>query len=99
MSLRAAILAPDGLRQAYRAIRLLPRALEALYPLTRSLPVISRFFLEPGRREDTALLTRLREANPLLKTPASSISTTTGRAAAAFPSMCRNTTAAKRPGR
>lgn len=62
--LRAAITAPDGLRQVYRAIRLLPRALEALYPLTRSLPVISRFFLEPGRREDTALLARLREANP-----------------------------------
>ena len=62
--LRAAITAPDGLRQAYRAIRLLPRALEALYPLTRALPVISRFFLEPERREDEARLTRLREANP-----------------------------------
>ena len=62
--LRAAITAPDGLRQAYRAIRLLPRALEALYPLTRALPVVSRFFLEPDRREDSALLGRLREANP-----------------------------------
>ncbi len=62
--LRVAITAPDGLRQAYRALRLLPRALEALYPLTQSLPVISRFFLEPGRRDDVALLTRLREANP-----------------------------------
>ncbi len=62
--LRAAITAPDGLRQAFRAIRLLPRALEALYPLTIALPVISRFFLEPERREDTELLTRLREANP-----------------------------------
>lgn len=62
--LRAAIAAPDGLRQAFRAIRLLPRALEALYPLTGALPIISRFFLEPDRREDIALLTRLREANP-----------------------------------
>lgn len=62
--LRAAVTTPDGLRQAYRAIRLLPRALEALYPLTRSLPTISRFFVEPARREDTALLARLRDANP-----------------------------------
>ena len=62
--LRAAIADPDGLRQAYRAIRLLPRALAALYPLTCSLPVISRFFLEPEAREDLALLACLREANP-----------------------------------
>ena len=62
--LRAAIAAPDGLRQAFGAIRLLPRALAALYPLTTALPVISRFFLEPDRRADTALLARLRDANP-----------------------------------
>ena len=62
--LHAAIAAPDGLRQAFGAIRLLPRALAALYPLTSALPVISRFFLEPDQRVDTALLARLREANP-----------------------------------
>ncbi len=35
------------------------RASEALYPLATSLPSVSRFFLEPDRRDDQALLDRL----------------------------------------
>jgi phospholipase/carboxylesterase len=49
----------DGLRQAFRALRDESRALEALYPLATSLPSVSRFFLEPDRRDDLALLERL----------------------------------------
>ena len=43
--LRAAVGSPDGLRQAYRALRQVSRALEALYPLAAVLPTVSRFFL------------------------------------------------------
>jgi phospholipase/carboxylesterase len=58
--LRAAALpGGDGLRQAFRALRDVSRALEALYPLAPSLPSVSRFFLEPDRRDDKALLDRL----------------------------------------
>jgi phospholipase/carboxylesterase len=49
----------DGLRQAFRALRDVGRGLEALYPLATSLPSVSRFFLEPDRRDDEALLERL----------------------------------------
>jgi phospholipase/carboxylesterase len=57
--LRDAIGSPDGLRSAYRALRQVGRALEALYPLTSVLPSVSRFFLEPEMREDQARLDRL----------------------------------------
>ncbi|HME22647.1 MAG TPA: hypothetical protein VKI44_15155 [Acetobacteraceae bacterium] len=43
--LRAAVESPDGLRQAYRALRQVSRALEALYPLAAVQPTVSRFFL------------------------------------------------------
>jgi phospholipase/carboxylesterase len=56
--LRAAASTGD-LRAAYRALRQLPRALEALYPLAGALPAVSRFFLEPSRRDDADLLGRL----------------------------------------
>jgi phospholipase/carboxylesterase len=51
-----ALAAFDGLRgagdvrSAYRALRHTPRALEALYPLARILPPVSRFFLNAERR-------------------------------------------------
>jgi len=48
-----------GLRPAMRAMRQVPRALEALYPLAPSLPSVSRFFLEAPQRDDQALLDRL----------------------------------------
>lgn len=43
--LRGAVGAPDGLRQAYRALRQISRAEEALYPLAAMLPTVSRYFL------------------------------------------------------
>ncbi|MBN8902858.1 MAG: hypothetical protein J0H57_17660, partial [Rhodospirillales bacterium] len=43
--------ADGGLRGAYRAFRQVPRALEALYPLAAALPAVSRWFLEPARRD------------------------------------------------
>jgi phospholipase/carboxylesterase len=49
----------DGVRGAFRALRHLPRALEALYPLASRLPPVSAFFLDPAAREDTALLGRV----------------------------------------
>ncbi len=57
--LRGAVDSPDGLRQTYRALRQAARASEALYPLASMLPSVSRFFLEPARRDDRALLDRL----------------------------------------
>jgi phospholipase/carboxylesterase len=57
--LRAAAEAPDGLREAYRAVRQVNRAHEALYPVTSMSPSVSRFFLEPSRRDDQALVDRL----------------------------------------
>jgi phospholipase/carboxylesterase len=62
--LRAAPDEADGLRAAFRALRLLPRAQEALYPLAAGLPPVSRFFLAPGRRDDAGLMSRLAEAEP-----------------------------------
>ncbi len=62
--LRAAPDDADGLRAAFRALRLLPRAQEALYPLAAGLPPVSRFFLAPARREDPDLQARLTGAEP-----------------------------------
>jgi phospholipase/carboxylesterase len=57
--LRAAIASPDGLRQAYRALRQVSRAEEALYPVAATLPSVSRYFLAPRWRDDQELLERL----------------------------------------
>jgi phospholipase/carboxylesterase len=67
----AALAAFDGLRAVqngngdlvavFRALRYLPRAQEALYPLTAKLPPVSSFFVEPALREDAVLLARLAE--------------------------------------
>ncbi len=57
--LRAAAMQPDGVRAAFRALRFLPRAEEALYPLAPGLPAVSRYFLPPSHRADDALLRRL----------------------------------------
>jgi phospholipase/carboxylesterase len=43
--LREAVCAPDGVRLAYRALRQVNRALEALYPVASLLPSVNRFFL------------------------------------------------------
>jgi phospholipase/carboxylesterase len=65
----AALAAFDGLRAvqhgegdlytAFRALRYVPRALEALYPLAHRFPPVSSFFLDPAMREDADLLPRL----------------------------------------
>ena len=68
----AALAAFEGLRDVqngngdlvsvFRALRHAPRAQEALYPLVAKLPPVSQFFVEPGLREDAALLARLAAA-------------------------------------
>lgn len=60
--LRAAPDQADGLGGAYRALRHLPRAQEALYPLASGLPPVSRYFLDPPQRGDAHLLQQLAEA-------------------------------------
>ena len=62
--LRAGVQDPEGLSAVFRALRYLPHAQEALYPLARDLPPVSRFFLTPARRQDTERLRRLAEAEP-----------------------------------
>ena len=50
---------PIGL---FRALRRFARVQEALYPLAPVLEPVSRWFLEPARRDDDALVARLRAA-------------------------------------
>jgi phospholipase/carboxylesterase len=63
----AALAAFEGLGEAsdvrgvFRALRLLPRADEALYPLAAALEPVSRYFLDPPSRDDAALLARIDE--------------------------------------
>ncbi|MGO4711797.1 phospholipase [Bradyrhizobium sp. 2TAF24] len=59
--LRAAPGEADGLRAVFGALRQLPRAQEALYPLTDLAPVHA-FFLDPQVREDPDLQTRFARA-------------------------------------
>jgi phospholipase/carboxylesterase len=52
----------DGdLVAVFRALRYLPRAQEALYPLATKLPPVSQFFTEPSLREDEALAAKLAQ--------------------------------------
>jgi len=46
----------------YRALRRFGRVQETLYPLAPAFDAVSRWFLEPGRRDDDALVGRLRAA-------------------------------------
>jgi phospholipase/carboxylesterase len=48
----------DGVRAAFRALRYVPRAREALYPLAGAVPVINRYFLDPALRDNAATLER-----------------------------------------
>ena len=50
---------PNGVYQAYRAMRHTTRAVETLYPLAAALPPVSRFFVDAERREDQALLAQI----------------------------------------
>jgi phospholipase/carboxylesterase len=65
----AVLRAHSGLRDtaagpigAFRATRQQYRAIEALYPLATALPSVSRFFIEPGRRDDAELAARIEAA-------------------------------------
>ena len=55
-----AVGAPDPI-DLYRAIRRFARIQETLYPLAPVFEPVSRWFLEPARRADDALVARLRE--------------------------------------
>lgn len=69
LSSDAALASFDGLRavqngqgdlvSVFKALRYLPRAQEALYPLSAKLPPVSEFFTDPDLREDAGLTTRL----------------------------------------
>jgi phospholipase/carboxylesterase len=48
----------DGIRAVFRALRYLPRAREALYPLAAAIPAVNRYFLDPALRDDAELLAR-----------------------------------------
>ena len=48
--------------ELYRALRRFAPLQEALYPLAPVLEPVSRWFLEPGRRDDDVLVRRLRDA-------------------------------------
>ncbi|HYM33236.1 MAG TPA: hypothetical protein VEU47_18195 [Candidatus Cybelea sp.] len=61
--LRAAAKDPDGVLQAYRALRHGSRALETLYPVASALPPVSQFYLDAEARSDKALLARLDSAD------------------------------------
>jgi phospholipase/carboxylesterase len=54
----------DGIRAVFRALRYVPRAKEALYPLAGAVPAINRAFLDPARRDDAELLARLAVPAP-----------------------------------
>ncbi|HWF78198.1 MAG TPA: hypothetical protein VN694_13595 [Caulobacteraceae bacterium] len=54
--------AADDMRSVYRALRHVPRAQEALYPLAEGLPPVSRYFLTPARRDDPALMAGFADA-------------------------------------
>ena len=54
--LRAVLDGGGDLLGVFKALRYLPRALEALYPLSSKLPPVSAFYLEPALRDDVELL-------------------------------------------
>lgn len=62
--LRAASSDPEPLMAIFRALRHLPRAQAALYPLAPNLGPVSRYFLNPAQREDADLIGRLAAAEP-----------------------------------
>jgi phospholipase/carboxylesterase len=59
--LRAVERGQGDLVAVFRALRYLPRAQEALYPLAAKFPPVSDFFLDPAMRDDEALLERLTQ--------------------------------------
>jgi phospholipase/carboxylesterase len=62
--LRASVGDPNGVLKAYRSMRQTTLAVEALYPLARTFPPVSRFFVDAARRDDAALLQRIAGGDP-----------------------------------
>ena len=60
--LRAAEAAGGDMGAVFRALRSVPRAQAALYPLAAGVAPVSRYFLEPAVRGDAGLLARLADA-------------------------------------
>lgn len=63
-ALREAVAPPEDIMRAWRGLRTLPRALEAIYPLAGIVPAINRFFLDPDQRHDADLQKRLMHPPP-----------------------------------
>src|SRR5437879_4698054 len=57
----AAARSPDNPIDLYRALRRFARIQETLYPLAPVFEPVSRWFLEPARRDDDDLVARLRD--------------------------------------
>jgi phospholipase/carboxylesterase len=53
---------PGDIIGLYRPLRRFARVQEALFPLAPALDPVSRWFLEPARRDDAALIARLQAA-------------------------------------
>lgn len=56
--LRAAVPEGSDPRAIFKALRHVPRALEALYPLAATHPAVNRFFLDPSVRDDAEVAAR-----------------------------------------
>jgi len=54
----------NGVMLAYKALRKYTLAIEALYPLSEMLRPVSRYFLEPGYRDNEGLLDKLTNTSP-----------------------------------
>jgi phospholipase/carboxylesterase len=63
-ALREAVAPPEDIMRAWRGLRTLSRALEAIYPLAGIVPAINRFFLDPDQRHDADLQKRLMHPPP-----------------------------------
>jgi phospholipase/carboxylesterase len=55
---------PEDTTRAWRGMRAIPKALEALYPLSGILPAVNRFFLDLPHREDADLQKHLMRQPP-----------------------------------
>ncbi|MBN8959635.1 MAG: phospholipase [Rhizobiales bacterium] len=55
-AMRTALANGDDLYAIYGALRFLPRALEALYPLASNDPLVNRFYLDPSLRGDADIV-------------------------------------------
>jgi len=60
--LRLILEGAGDIRGVYRALRRVPDALHALYPLAKLVPQVNRFFLDPSLRSDSSLQQRFLDA-------------------------------------